>query len=55
MTTKEAAKKLGVGVNTFRRKAAALKLKPRDVAQTGKRGRPQFVWAAVDVARAARA
>ena len=55
MTTKEAAKKIGVGVNTFRKRAVALKLKPKDVEQTGKRGRPQFVWAATDVARVSKA
>lgn len=53
MTTKQAAKMAKVSVATFRKKAAALKLKPSDVAQTGKRGRPQFVWSNAAISKIA--
>jgi excisionase family DNA binding protein len=46
LTTKQAAKALGVAVGTFRKYVKTNKIDASGSVETGKRGRPALLWAA---------
>jgi len=51
VSTREAAKILGVGLGTFRKRVKLAKIKAEGTIETGKRGRPELVWTKSQVSK----
>ena len=49
LNTKQAAKELGVSVQTFRKIAKAAGIEARGTVETGKRGRPTFLFSKAQI------